>query len=176
VRQLPDVGYDSVTFGSVGRELGISKGLISYHFPQREDLMAAAVEKIMADFAASFPDPVPGAPAADNLRVLVASALDYAALHATAMAALLEIGEHWRGPAGRLLAAPWRQAALQTVEETLRQGQESGDFAAFDCHLAAIAIQGILDGQVAAWRREPPEDATVQSRMIVGLIERMVRK
>ncbi len=176
IRQLSELGFNAVTFGGVARELGISKGLISYHFPQRDDLMAAAVEKIMGDFAAWVSAPVDEASAADDLRTLVMSVLKYASEHTEQMAALLEVGDHWRSLGRPGLAAPWRRAALEAIEGILRAGQAADSFAAFDCRVAAMAIQAMLDAQVVAWRVSPPRDPALESHALADLIDRMVRK
>ncbi len=44
-----EVGYDATSYGTVAQELGLTKALVQYHFPKKELLAIALMERLLGD-------------------------------------------------------------------------------------------------------------------------------
>lgn len=47
-------GYNQVTLADIAEQVGVSKGLISYYFPRKEDVFLAVLDRIVGRMAAQF--------------------------------------------------------------------------------------------------------------------------
>ena len=180
IGQLQRFGYDGVSFGSIARELAISKGVLTYHFPTKLALMEAVlttvVERYQRDFDSS--NDAVSQESRGYLRLYVTQALRHMAEAPQDLVALLEIGEHvpdHSRPAR--LGRAFERRASRTLVRILRDGQERGVIRPCDPELAAIAIKAILDHQLRRWSKARPTRANASkiTQELVTLIEHAVQ-
>jgi TetR/AcrR family transcriptional regulator, transcriptional repressor of bet genes len=152
IRQLGN-GYDQVSVGSIARELNVSKGVLTYHFPHKRQLMEAVVEEIILAYAAYIEQQ--GQDTSESivarLQTYISTTLGYMYEHNEELVALLEIGDHLRGGNGQLYGRPFQDEALNVLRTILEHGQENGEFGSFDVATMALVIKGALDAHLRSW-------------------------
>src|SRR5262249_28763748 len=129
------------------RRAGISKGVISYHFAGKRDLIEQVVAQVEAD-EAHFNDIVRhhGETAAGKLRFYIQSHFDFVKRQRKLLRALLEIFEHiQREDDTPFYEGEAFQRRIQLMEDIFREGQAAGEFRAFDPRVMALSIRAVLD-------------------------------
>ena len=152
---LADVGLAAASTVAIARRAGISRGVLTYHFRDRADLVDAVVERVydvarehLAHRVASAGGP------ADALHAFVAGSIDfYAAFpdHMAALAAIYTAGE--RTGEGRRDDRGDHRQELDDVATLLTAGQEDGSFRGFDVGLMAASVRALLDLALVRVRR-----------------------
>lgn len=143
---IAEAGYAQATLERIALRASISRGLISYHFEGRDDLMAAVVAKAYEDGVAYMGPRIAAAktPTA-MLRAYLESNLGYLRDHRKELLALLAVRRGGSSAGLRRSLAGLAQA-LAPLERILRWGQKAGEFRDFDVHAMAIAIRNVIDG------------------------------
>jgi AcrR family transcriptional regulator len=145
-RVLIERGFASLRIQDVARQLGISTGLIHYHFASKDQLLEAALR-------------LAGQTDLDQLRAEVAAApgpvakLDaYFQSYCPKGAEpgwLLWIdawGESLRSPELRRISQEFDEASVEVVAEVISLGVVAGTFTSRDTHAAAWRISALVDG------------------------------
>src|ERR1700727_1467696 len=98
IETIAEVGYARATLGRIAERVGVSKGVICYHFAGKDEL----VREVIADnanrggafvYAQALPLPT----AAERLAAWIESVLGYLAAHRTEAVAFHEIAAASRG-------------------------------------------------------------------------------
>lgn len=176
IEVIGESGYARASLTRIALRAGTSRGLISYHFSGRQDLIAAVVARIFAD-GAEFMRPrlVAAATPGEMLHAYLWSNLEYMRDHRVQFVALVEIATN--GSRGDL--RPEGEATPRGVpglESILRAGQESGDFRQFDPRVMAAAIHSVIDAIPHQMVADPDLDVDACAREIVTLFSRATRK
>jgi AcrR family transcriptional regulator len=149
---IAEVGYVQASLARIAARAGISRGLISYHFAGKDDLLAACVAEIEQVTEAFMQ---PRIEAADGhvaqLRAYVESNIALVGEHPAAIRALIDIV---RSGAAQSSGVNGR---LALFEEHFRTGQAAGVLRPFDARTAAIALTSGLDAVVVTAVADPPE-------------------
>ncbi|MCZ7663665.1 MAG: TetR/AcrR family transcriptional regulator [Thermoleophilia bacterium] len=153
LRLILKLGYNQVTLADIAAQVGVSKGLISYYFPKKEDVFLAVLDQIVArlttDFE-SFCNAQAGAP--DKLLMIFNNlfgnekrarryytvVIDYMA-QAIRMRQVQEYTQH--------IYTSYRTY----MERIIVDGIESGEFRRVDPQKAVSMILGMMDGLVLQW-------------------------
>src|SRR5262249_4898140 len=95
IETLAEVGFNKTSLAEIARRAGISKGVISYHFAGKRDLIEQVVAQVEAD-EAHFNQIVRqhGESAAGKLRFYIQSHFDFVKSQRRLLRALMEIFEH----------------------------------------------------------------------------------
>jgi AcrR family transcriptional regulator len=125
-------GLDALTFGALERRLDFTRGVITYHFRDKEEIVAAVLESAVEEIdRAADAEVRAGAGADDRLRAVIGSMVGGFAAHAEARTILVSFWS--RIPAdpqatllNSRLYASWRKRAAALI----RAGQAEGRFAA----------------------------------------------
>ena len=174
---LTDDGYPKATLETIARRVGISRGLISYHFEGRDDLMAAVVGRVYEDGAAYMAERLAQAPRqpAAVLNSYLQSNLEFIRDHRRELLALLAVRQG--GSQGGLRRSLIGIAqTLEPLERILRWGQVKGDFGDFDAHAMAITIRNVIDGLPLYLRAEPDLDVDAFTAHALTLFARATQK
>lgn len=176
VEVIADVGYRKASMARIAAHARISRGLISYHFANKAELITEVVTRVYVD-GAEFMGPRIGTAtsAPGQLRAYISSNLEYMRAHPERMLALLEIFTQ----AGRdeLPAANDSDTVdqmLGPLEELFRHGQATGDFRDFDPRTMAVAVRNVIDG-VPPRLSEPDLDLDAVINDLTALFERATR-
>jgi AcrR family transcriptional regulator len=172
VEVLAREGYRHASLARIAEAAGVSKGLVSHYFGNREALMEqTAIETVgflraevraALDLTASVPD-------------VLRAALRYASMlrhtHATELRALDQIVHNLRGPDG----AP--RLDLRAYEDTYRgqeqlfaRGQREGALRAFDTRVMAVTYQGAIDTMLAYLDAHPDTDPHAYADALADLL------
>jgi AcrR family transcriptional regulator len=177
-------GYRAATFARIAARAGLSSTrLISYHFADKADLMAAVVGDVIDRIgryvggrttAASSPR--------EALAAYITAVVDFVDEERASMTALLEIvlagalggGEDTADtgdgvPGGRDLGSAVH------VEEILRRGVAAGDFRAMDVSVVAVAVQRAVEGLPFLLRSDPDLDCAAFGRELVTVFDLATR-
>ena len=144
-------GYAAASYARIAKHAGLSSTrLISYHFADKDDLVATTVativERIGAEVAAALAAADPTDPRA-RLTAYIRGVVDLHVTHRDAMQALAGIVlDHRAAGDARPYSQDDDRTAVGQVEALLRDGQSRGSFRAFDPFVLATAIQRSLDG------------------------------
>lgn len=178
VEVIADVGFARASMARIAVQAGISRGLISYHFSGKAELIEQVLATVYMD-GASFMAPRIAAEssAAGQLRAYIDSNLEYMRRRPQRMVAVVEIIA-----GGGLDHSPTSQAdpdsdkqILAPLHEIFRAGQAGGEFRDFDIEVMARLVRGTIDAIPPQLSRQPELDLEHCAREIttaVGLATR----
>jgi AcrR family transcriptional regulator len=176
IEVIAEWGYAQASLERIALRAGISRGLISYHFAGRDDLMAAVVARACEDGAAFMRPRIEAATTpAETLRAYVQSNLEYMRDHREQLLALLAVRRAGDAADLRRSRAGVEQA-LGPLEGILRWGQREGVFRDFDARVMAITIRNVIDGIPHHMDADPDLDLDTCAREICTTLSIATRK
>ena len=173
IEALADLGYQQASVAEVARRAGVSKGVVTYHFPARDDLIWAVVAEIFSSVAEHVGSRLESAAPETFVATYIGAWVDYYRTHRRAMTAIAEIWINFRDRDGRQhlgVRTLGHERAL--VEAALAAGQAGGWLTAFSPRVMAVTLKAALDGLLAQLAVEPDLDLGAYGTELVALFER----
>lgn len=171
IEVIAELGYGQASLARIAERAGISKGVISYHFAGKDELIAEVAGQVVADAEAQMRPAVDAATdAAGKLAAFITANLEFIGTHRNKLAALAEIQANARGADGEPLPdVVGERGAIAGLERILRFGQRTGQFRSFSTRVMAVSIRAALDAVSAQLMRDPRLDLAGYARELVGL-------
>jgi TetR/AcrR family transcriptional regulator, fatty acid metabolism regulator protein len=177
IQTIAEVGYPNASLARIARTAGISKGVISYHFDGKDELMDQVVTGVYTEIAQTV---VPRILAQDSasamLRTHVRSVAEYGLAHRGRLAAVAEVFIHARDAEGNpRYGGRQAEELYESLEGLYRSGQESGEFRDFDVRVMAVSQQASVDAMFEYWRVQPDHDLLAHADELGELLVRATR-
>jgi AcrR family transcriptional regulator len=174
VEVLAEAGYNAASLAVIAERLGISKGVISYHFAGKAELLREVVRVVLAEAEAWMtPRVVAATTFTDALRNYIASNLAFLDAHREETIALTEVLANARATQGvPELFQESQSAAVAGLEALFTGGQHAAEFGPFSARTAAIALRASIDSVTGLLRDDPGFDLNGYGRDLVALFER----
>lgn len=176
---IAEVGYARASLGRIAERVGVSKGVISYHFAGKGEL----VREMIADIAAKggefvYENAMTEPTTPRRLRAWFESTLSFMAAHRREMVAYFEIAVGSRGDAAVTAAvAELRTGVGAALRDMLAAGQVSGELRQdFDPQAVAMAIMAIVEAIPPLMVRDPGFDIARYGREIADLFDIATRR
>jgi len=147
---IAEVGYASASFARIAQRLGISRGLISYHFAGKDDLIKQVIHEAAEEAKAYIrPRILAESTGPEMVRAYIQSTLGFMRDHRNNVVAMIEIA---RSAEGRHTyhGDPDVVDAVGALEQLLSRLQRAGELRPeFDPHAMAIAIRAAIEAASA---------------------------
>jgi AcrR family transcriptional regulator len=150
IETLAEAGYANASLSRIAVRLGISKGVISYHFSGKDDLIAEVVSQVLQRARAYMQPRIEAQTTGPGmLRAYIESNLEFIRDNPNQLRAVVEIARATIAGA-RTSVSGNRDGGVQILAELLTRFQKAGDFRAeFDANAMAIAIRAVIDAAPA---------------------------
>ena len=141
IRTIEDVGYARASLGQIAQSLGISKGVISYHFASKDELIQEVIRtslELGSEHLAKWLESAETE--TDKLRAYITGNLAFFRDHRAHAVALVEIYT--------ARAADYRpdgQRSVTMLEDLLARGQRTGEFRDFSTRVMATIIRTAIE-------------------------------
>ncbi|HJE58257.1 MAG TPA: TetR family transcriptional regulator [Nocardiopsis listeri] len=176
VHTIAEVGYPNASLARIARTAEVSKGVISYHFDGKDELMDQVVIGVYTQIGEEVVPRVLAEQSMEGaLRVHVRGVAEYALAHRERMTALAQIFRHSRDAQGAPRFGSQPEAIYEHLEGLYRSGQQSGEFRDFDVRVMAVSQQATLDAMFEYWRTHPGHDLLAHADELGELLVRAVR-
>lgn len=177
---IAEVGYARASLARIGARLGISKGLISYHFAGKDDLIKQVVFEILEQGKAYMRPRILAEAATGSgfLRAYIESNLDFMREHRNHMVAIVEIARNGVTADGqrRFYGDADVDAAVQILEQHLARFRAAGELRPdFDPRVMAVAIRAAIDAVPRRLAHDPDLDVENYAKQIADIFERATR-
>jgi AcrR family transcriptional regulator len=178
VEVIAEVGYAKSSLAAIAVRAGVSKGVISYHFSGKDELMETIVETIYREAAAHIVARMEGLESATELvRTHVTAAAEYMRERRQQLAALGQILANLRAADGSpRYGMHTSEELFAALERMYQAGQRSGEFRAFDTRVMAVTHQAGVDDMFGYWMAHPELDVDGYARSLADLFVAAVRK
>jgi len=175
---ITEMGFAKASVDQIAKRAGVSKGVITYHFPNKEEIVDAVIEKVVAAGRSYMvPRIMAETSAAGRLRAYIESDLEFIDANRKALIALVEIAMSARRADGSLVIGPESHAQrAAALEELLRAGQRSGEFRRFNTRVMALTIIQAIDGVPPLLAREPNLDVKLYAKEVATVFALATRK
>jgi len=175
---IAELGFAKASVDQIAKRAGVSKGVITYHFPSKQEIVDAVIAKVFAA-GRTFMEPrmMAETSAAGRLRAYIESDLEFIDAHRKPLIALLEIAMGARRADGSLVIGPESLAQrAASLEELLRAGQQSGEFRRFNTRVMALTIIQAIDGVPPLLAREPNLDVKLHAKELATIFALATRR
>lgn len=175
---IAELGYAKASVDQIAKRAGISKGVITYHFPSKQEIVDAIIAKVFA-MGRSYMEPrvIAEISAAGRLRAYIEADLAFIDIHRKPLIALVEIAVGARHADGSLVIGPEALAQrAASLEELLRAGQKAGEFRRFNTRVMALTIIQAIDGVPPLLAREPNLDVKFHAKELATIFTLATRK
>lgn len=166
-------GYSAASLSAIAARIGASKGVISYHFDGKDELLAQVVASVLGEagaFMSARVEAVAGARA--KLRAYVQANMAYVSRHRDEVRALTAVlGGLPPTPDGTPPYAAAGRDAVQALAALLVSGQEAGEFRRFNAQVAARSLRASIDAVTELLRLVPALDIDGYAEDLLDLFE-----
>jgi AcrR family transcriptional regulator len=176
IETIAELGYERASLAEIGKRAGISKGNVTYYFPNKDELIDQVVVHVYTR-AADYMLPRLGTlkTATATLRTFIITNVEFIRDNRTAVRALIEIISRSRTAEGKpRYDVEGQEQVVSDVEHILRWGQETGEFRAFSTPVYAVAIRIAIDALGPRLQVYPELDVDEYGRELADLFERAV--
>lgn len=175
---IAELGYTNASMAEIAKRAGVSKGVISYHFAGKRELIEQVVNSVMEKAGAvMLPRIYAEHNAAGMLRAYIESNLEFIASHRNHVLALMNIAVGTRDDRKSAVDLTLAfEPAVIALENMLRSGQERGEFREFSTRVMAVTIRNAIDAvslQLAAY---PELDLKNYANELATLFDLATRK
>lgn len=176
IETIAEVGYDKASLSSIAARLGISKGVISYHFAGKDDLIAEIVTQVLQKARAYMQPRIEAQTTGpQTLRAYIESNLEFMRDNPNQISAVVEIVRAAIAGATSPFSGGNRDAGVHILADLLTRFQAAGELRAdFDPNVMAIAIRAVIDaapGRLA----DPAFDINRYAHETVTIFDRATR-
>jgi AcrR family transcriptional regulator len=170
---LAEHGYTGTSFSAIAERVGVSKGVLSYHFSDKADLLQAVVRFVLEQAAAWMRPRIEGADSyRDGLRRYITANVSFLATHATEIAALTEVLANARATPGVPEIFEQSQTeATHALEALFAGGQKAGEFGRVPPTILAMSLRATIDATSARLRADPEFDLAEFQGNLIELFE-----
>jgi AcrR family transcriptional regulator len=175
---IAELGFAKASVDQIAKRVGVSKGVITYHFPNKEEIVDAVIDKVVAA-ARTYMEPriMAETSAAGRLRAYIESDLEFMDAHRRPLIALVEIAMSARREDGSLVIGSESLARrVASLEELLRAGQRSREFRRFNTRVMALTIIQAIDGVPVLLTREPNLDVKLHAQELATIFALATRR
>ncbi|UFU02310.1 TetR/AcrR family transcriptional regulator [Ruania suaedae] len=173
---LSEVGYAAASVGRIAQRAGVSKGVITYHFASKDEILRRVALTLFEDCARHIATSVSDemSPVARLLAQLRAE-LEFFSSRRIEFRAMVEVMSNHRehGFIHAFENISTQEAA--TLADLLRQGQAEGQFRAFDATEMAYLIEAAKNGALDRWASDETLDLAPMTATMLDFIEHAVR-
>jgi AcrR family transcriptional regulator len=165
-------GYARASMARIAEQAGLSKGLLSYHFRNKEHLLDQALRTTFTAITDEVIEEMDlGASAPEMFRDAIRRVAAYGVAHRDRLRAIDQIARNLRDAEGRpLLTLADYEGAYAQIELLFRRGQQEGTFRAFDTRVMAATYQAALDTMFAYADAYPGTDLTQYAEALGDLL------
>ena len=173
---IVDLGFQGMSVGEVARRAGVSKGVITYHFSAKAELIDEVVAEIF-DSITAFMEARLGQTSPESfVRDYISAWVEYYRTHMRYMLAIGEIWGNFRDETGRRrFGAQTVAGELADVQRALELGQADGSRGQFSARVMAVTMKAALDALLGQLASDPQLDLEAYGEELVALFERATR-
>jgi TetR/AcrR family fatty acid metabolism transcriptional regulator len=176
IEALVEVGYQQTSVAEVARRAGVSKGVVTYYFPARDELVWAVVATVFASIGEHVGSRLDDVPPSQFVATYLGAWVDYFRTYRREMMAIAEVWTSFRDADGRPhLDARTLGQERTLVESALAAGQAEGALGDFSPRVVAVTLKGALDGLLAQLALDPDLDLDAYRDELIALFSRATR-
>lgn len=175
---IAEVGYGGASLVRIAQRVGISKGVIAYHFDSKEDLVKEVVAEVLSKARDYMVPRIKAASGGrEKLRAYIEANIGFMAEHRSDMIAIAEIARGARETTGkRTLDASSLEAGTAALAELLVTFQASGELRGdFDARVMAETIRAAIDAVPRRMAANPDLEIDLYQRDLANLFDLATR-
>ncbi|SDS98716.1 TetR/AcrR family transcriptional regulator [Microlunatus soli] len=178
VQVLTTKGYAGTSLARIADQAGVAKGVVSYHFDGKDDLL----EQVVIDaFTRGAEEMIPHIVAAEDakgaLRAYLQGNIDFLDANRGQIVAVGEVIINLRRPDGGLrFDEAGKLEVVRPLAELLADGQAAGEFTDFDPMAIAYLIRDAIDGVSARLRYDADYDVLGFGAQLINFAERAIHR
>ncbi|PED05505.1 TetR/AcrR family transcriptional regulator [Bacillus pseudomycoides] len=181
IETIAEVGYAQASLGQIAKRAKISKGVISYHFTNKKELL----EQVVTDYyiaCQSFicPQIEDQTSPKGMLQTYVESNLKFIDENRKHVFAVIEIVSNERTDEGKLrFAADHDETIFLPIENILRLGMQEGvfrEFSTLSLRVMALTIRHAIDGFSLELMRNPDLNVKDYTKELITIFEQATQK
>jgi TetR/AcrR family fatty acid metabolism transcriptional regulator len=153
IQTIATQGFSQASLAEIAREAGISKGVISYHFAGKEELVQEILRSLLRQPADFIKERVGQSETAlDQLRAYVDANFEFMESHRDNYVALVDLwGRRGDSEAENRFNADVYEPSRHYLAHILEAGRERGEFRHVPVRTTASLIQATIDGVMLQW-------------------------
>lgn len=181
IETIAEVGYAQASIGQIAKRANVSKGVISYHFASKDELLEQVVtEYYIANESFMQPILCDEASPKNRLKKYIEANLEFIADHRKMVFAVVEIVTGMRTKEGKpRFSADTDEDVFQPIEAILHAGAKEGSFREFtplSSRIMALAIRHAIDGFSLELMRNPDLDVKAYVQELITIFDHATRK
>ncbi|WP_166984346.1 TetR/AcrR family transcriptional regulator [Paramicrobacterium fandaimingii] len=177
---LAEDGYAQASLSRIAKRAEVTRGAISYHFANRDDLLDAVVAEVYRIATEQLQPRMEAQPTTmQAIRMFIVGSAEFYRDFPAQMAALHEIVSHPRGDDGSRRHTEQQRAneqELSALGVLLERGKSAGEFRDFSTRIMARTIRSALDGLLMQLRATPTYDARADADELADIFERALTR
>lgn len=174
---MAEVGYANTSFARIAAQAGISKGVITYHFSGKDEILRlVATEFFERGWQYMEPRILAEDTAGGQIRAWIGAQLEFFGGHRTEFLAMIEIMSNHRGADGGHAYSDELAQEVDALAQILARGMDDGEFRRFDPHAVATIILRSADGVLETWAQDAGMDLNAQIPELLDFIDHAIRK
>lgn len=172
---LADIGYAATSVGRIAEHSGVSKGVITYHFASKDELLRGMALRLFQECTAHIDARTSDVitPVA-RLRAGLSAELDFFSSRRMEFRAMAEVVANHRNARFVRAFQDVSTARTEALADLLVEGQALDQFRAFDANEVAHLISATKNGLLDRWSSDETLDLAAVSATMLHFVERAV--
>jgi AcrR family transcriptional regulator len=177
IQTIATQGFSQASLAEIAKKAGISKGVISYHFDGKEELVEEILRSLLRKPAEFVKERVLGAGTSlEKLRAYIEANFEFMKMNRVGYVALVDLWGQRDGGGRNSLNADAYEPSRHYLAHILEEGQKAGEMRALSVLATASLIQGAIDGVMLQWvLDEKAIDLDVAREEVVHMVLRHVK-
>lgn len=175
---IADLGFANASLARIAERARISKGVIGYYFPSKDDLVRSVVDSFYLTGHEQMMATLKDAKTATELLTrYIASNIAYIDHNRVATRAIGDIIANFRKPNGQShYKTEDTEPLIAGTAAMFEWGQQTGEFRKFDTRIMAVTLRSAIDGFAGQLALAPAPDVAAYTRELTELFLRAARK
>ena len=178
IEVLAEKGFASTSLSVIAERVGVSKGVLSYHFADKADLVREVVSAVLASAAAWMAPRIEGAASyREALHRYIVANVSFLDAHRVDILALTEVLANARVTPGVPETFELSQReAIRALESLFTDGQRAGEFGDVPATILAMSLRATIDSTSELLRADSEYDLAAFERHLITLFDRATAK